>query len=102
MNLFVVVKATERDGVTLKDGDKGELLKYTGVNKRKGLVLYYPQTVEELMNAQSMLLLDYEDNTTVQTSTILDVDINEEGQVVVTTRNTVYFLEEMNMLNKVF
>lgn len=93
--MLKVVKATERDGVTPKDGDIGELLAETGVEKRNGLVMVYPTSVELLPNTPYMILADEDEDYAIRTSQIIDININDEGQTVVTTRNTIYFLEEI-------
>lgn len=96
--MLTVVKVTERDGVTPKDGDIGDLLSETGVTKRNGLVMMYPIDAGNLLNVPYMILCsndDGDDEYSIRTSRILDVYVNCDGQTVVTTRNTIYFLEEV-------
>lgn len=92
--MYYVVKATERDG-TPKDGDIGELLTETNVTQRFGLRLSFPTDLDDLRVASYMILVKgNDDNYGVRTSSILDVGITDEGQIAVTTRNTIYYLEE--------
>jgi hypothetical protein len=94
--MWTVVKATERDGVTPKDGDIGSRLARTGVDKRFGLLLYYPKTIEELMDANKMKLHDPKDRDYIMTTSNIKEVLQEKspnGQVIVTTRNTMYFLK---------
>ncbi|MGG0794758.1 hypothetical protein ABE137_12230 [Brevibacillus laterosporus] len=94
--MYYVVKATERDGVTPKDGDIGELLAETGVKQRFGLRLAFPTELDDLRVAPYMVLSkdDDDDNYGIRTSLILDVDIVNEDLIIVTTRNTIYFLNK--------
>jgi hypothetical protein len=95
--MLTVVKATERDGVTPKDGDIGERLLMSNIDKRFGLILHYPTSVDQLKEVRSIALIDPQNHDyIVRTSSIQDVYVNVlSNQIEVVTRNTIYYLEDV-------
>jgi hypothetical protein len=92
--MFKVIKATELDGVTIKESDAPEILGLTGVTKRADLHVSDTDTLEDLRDSQYMMLTDLNSGYYCITSNINYV--REEGeQIQVGTKNTIYFLERV-------
>jgi hypothetical protein len=95
--MLTIVKATELDGVTLKDGDVGEKLERTGVDKRFGLILIpEQQSVKNIEVGHRLVAYDPDKEEYLRTSSIKEVNINPvTDQLEVVTRNTIYFIEDV-------
>jgi hypothetical protein len=85
--MLKVVKATELDGVTHKESDRY-------VDKRTGLVAVWVESLEDLKRMPRLVLVDPEDPYyNITTSSIQSVE--QDGELFkVTTRNTIYFLQQ--------
>ncbi|ALA07248.1 hypothetical protein SECTIM467_124 [Brevibacillus phage SecTim467] len=91
---FKVVKATELDGITIKDSDLQEQANQTGVTKRIGLIVGDIQSIADLTEGRRLIVYDPEDEIHAFLTTRITEVTNGE-QIQVKTLNTIYFLERV-------
>jgi hypothetical protein len=95
--MLTIVKATELDGVTLKDADTGEKFERSNVDKRFGLAVY--NLPEQIVVGSNLVAYDpsvkEHERRYLRTSSIKGINHNPiTNQIEVTTKNTIYFIEE--------
>lgn len=102
--MFVVNRATELDGVTIKDADPADLIAETGVTKRKDMLVINANTLHEVERARCLVIQDEESGQVVTTSQITKVKADYVAiglesvlEVAVHTKYTIYFLRDARL-----